>query len=211
MGNGAPDLGASSLIWRVCVAADRVPAPHGMEEHLQSPCRSCSRWRSHPLGRAGFGRIGSRISERRGTVSTPLGQADAWLEAHGVSLVGAWSRALQRALAGARDQEMTDPQHEPRVCGTALATVVLFAVFLWTFLWGLFGAFIGVPITIVLLTFCAQHPQPGGWPRCWVACAERPDVPGDIATAWSTSPATSTRSGGNKQSRPSGPAANVWI
>ena len=51
---------------------------------------------------------------------------------------------------------------EPRVCGTALALspiLVLFAVFFWTFLWGLFGAFIGVPITIVLLTFCSQHPS----------------------------------------------------
>ena len=51
---------------------------------------------------------------------------------------------------------------EPRVSGSALAIspfVVLFAVFLWTFLWGLFGAFIGVPITIALLTFCAQHPS----------------------------------------------------
>ena len=49
---------------------------------------------------------------------------------------------------------------EPRVAGSALAIspfLVLFAVFLWTFLWGLFGAFIGVPITIALLTFCAQH------------------------------------------------------
>jgi predicted PurR-regulated permease PerM len=32
-------------------------------------------------------------------------------------------------------------------------------VFFWTYLWGLFGAFIGVPITIALLTFCAQHPS----------------------------------------------------
>ena len=51
---------------------------------------------------------------------------------------------------------------EPRVSGSALAIspfVVLFAVFFWTFLWGLFGAFIGVPITIALLTFCAQHPS----------------------------------------------------
>ena len=51
---------------------------------------------------------------------------------------------------------------EPHVCGSALAlspTVVLFAVFLWAFLWGPFGAFIGVPITIVALTFCAQHPS----------------------------------------------------
>jgi AI-2 transport protein TqsA len=51
---------------------------------------------------------------------------------------------------------------EPRVSGSALAIspfVVLFAVFLWTFLWGLFGAFIAVPITIAVLTFCAQHPS----------------------------------------------------
>jgi predicted PurR-regulated permease PerM len=27
------------------------------------------------------------------------------------------------------------------------------------FLWGLFGAFIGVPITIAVLTFCAQSPS----------------------------------------------------
>jgi predicted PurR-regulated permease PerM len=51
---------------------------------------------------------------------------------------------------------------EPRVSGNILSIspfVVLFSVFLWTFLWGLFGAFIGVPITIALLTFCAQHPS----------------------------------------------------
>ena len=66
---------------------------------------------------------------------------------------------------------------EPRVSGRALAIspfVVLFAVFLWTFVWGLFGAFIGVPITIAVLTFSAQHPSsrwladllgaPGGGP-----------------------------------------------
>jgi AI-2 transport protein TqsA len=51
---------------------------------------------------------------------------------------------------------------EPRVAGNALSIspfVVLFSVFFWTFVWGLFGAFIGVPITIALLTFCAQHPS----------------------------------------------------
>jgi AI-2 transport protein TqsA len=50
---------------------------------------------------------------------------------------------------------------EPRVAGSALAIspmLVLFSVFFWAFLWGLFGAFIGVPITIAVLTFCAQHP-----------------------------------------------------
>ena len=51
---------------------------------------------------------------------------------------------------------------EPRVAGNALAVspfVVLLSVFLWTFLWGGFGAFIGVPITIAIVTFCAQHPS----------------------------------------------------
>lgn len=50
---------------------------------------------------------------------------------------------------------------EPRVAGNALAIssfIVLFSVFLWTFLWGLFGSFIGVPITIAILTFCEQSP-----------------------------------------------------
>jgi predicted PurR-regulated permease PerM len=51
---------------------------------------------------------------------------------------------------------------EPRVAGHALAItpfVVLFSVFLWSFLWGVFGAFIGVPITIAILTYCAQAPS----------------------------------------------------
>ncbi len=54
---------------------------------------------------------------------------------------------------------------EPRVSGSALSMsplVVLFAVFFWSFIWGIFGAFIGVPITIAILTFCAQHPS-GYW------------------------------------------------
>jgi AI-2 transport protein TqsA len=51
---------------------------------------------------------------------------------------------------------------EPRVAGKVLAIsplVVLFAVFFWTFLWGLFGTFIGVPIALAILTFCDQHPS----------------------------------------------------
>jgi len=51
---------------------------------------------------------------------------------------------------------------EPRVAGNALSLspfLVLLSVFLWMFLWGLFGAFIGVPITIAVLTFCAQSPS----------------------------------------------------
>jgi AI-2 transport protein TqsA len=51
---------------------------------------------------------------------------------------------------------------EPRLSGNVLAIspfVVLFAIFFWTFLWGLFGTFIGVPIALAVLTFCAQHPS----------------------------------------------------
>jgi AI-2 transport protein TqsA len=51
---------------------------------------------------------------------------------------------------------------EPRVSGAVLSVsplVVLFAVFFWTFLWGLYGAFIGVPIAIAALTFCAHYPR----------------------------------------------------
>lgn len=49
---------------------------------------------------------------------------------------------------------------EPRVSGNALSIspfLVLFAIFFWTYMWGIFGAFIGVPITIAVLTFCDQH------------------------------------------------------
>jgi AI-2 transport protein TqsA len=51
---------------------------------------------------------------------------------------------------------------EPRVAGSMLSIsplVVLFAIFFWTFLWGIFGTFIGVPIALAILTFCAQHPS----------------------------------------------------
>jgi hypothetical protein len=35
----------------------------------------------------------------------------------------------------------------------------VFAVFFWTFIWGLYGAFIGVPIAIAALTFCGHYPR----------------------------------------------------
>ena len=49
---------------------------------------------------------------------------------------------------------------EPRFAGNMLSispSVVLFAIFFWTFLWGIFGTFIGVPIALAILTFCDQH------------------------------------------------------
>jgi predicted PurR-regulated permease PerM len=49
---------------------------------------------------------------------------------------------------------------EPRIAGAALSMspfIVLLAVFFWSFLWGIAGAFIGLPITIAILTICEQH------------------------------------------------------
>jgi AI-2 transport protein TqsA len=50
---------------------------------------------------------------------------------------------------------------EPRVAGAAVSVspfMVLFAVFFWGTLWGIAGAFIGVPILIALASLCARHP-----------------------------------------------------
>lgn len=50
---------------------------------------------------------------------------------------------------------------EPRVAGAALAVspfAVLFAVFFWSLLWGVAGAFIGVPVLIAMIAICARFP-----------------------------------------------------
>jgi AI-2 transport protein TqsA len=50
---------------------------------------------------------------------------------------------------------------EPRLSGSVLSIspfIVLLTIFFWTFVWGLFGTFIGVPIALAILTFCEQHP-----------------------------------------------------
>jgi len=49
---------------------------------------------------------------------------------------------------------------EPRIAGAALYMspfAILFAIFFWSFLWGVSGAFIGVPILIALLTICQEN------------------------------------------------------
>ena len=49
---------------------------------------------------------------------------------------------------------------EPLLAGATLAIspfLVLLAVFFWSFLWGIPGAFIGVPATIAILIICEQH------------------------------------------------------
>jgi hypothetical protein len=50
---------------------------------------------------------------------------------------------------------------EPVFSGWALAispSVVMFSVLLWTFIWGILGAFLGVPLAIATLTLCEKFP-----------------------------------------------------
>ena len=97
---------------------------------------------------------------------------------------------------------------EPRVAGTMLSispTVVLFAIFFWTFLWGLFGAFIGVPIMIAILTFCDQHPS-----SRWIARPARRTEAGNVRQAPSLRPRPRSRSSpaaAGKAARPGRPPA----
>ncbi|MBV8093420.1 MAG: AI-2E family transporter [Acetobacteraceae bacterium] len=49
---------------------------------------------------------------------------------------------------------------EPLIAGSVLSMspfFMLFAIFFWTYLWGIPGTFIGVPIVIAMQTICEQH------------------------------------------------------
>jgi AI-2 transport protein TqsA len=70
---------------------------------------------------------------------------------------------------------------EPRVAGRAISVspfMVLFAVFFWGMLWGIAGAFIGVPILIALAGLCARNPASRG-----IAIALSPGSAGDDRAA----------------------------
>ncbi|HEY6992525.1 MAG TPA: AI-2E family transporter [Xanthobacteraceae bacterium] len=74
--------------------------------------------------------------------------------------VGSWQLALVVFLGLNLIQFLIGSYLEPRIAGAALSVspfLVLFAVFFWAFLWGLPGAFIGVPIVIAGLTLCEQR------------------------------------------------------
>jgi len=75
---------------------------------------------------------------------------------------GSWQAVLGAFIGLNIIQFIVGSYVEPRVSGGVLSIspfVVLFAIFFWTFLWGLIGTFIGVPITLAILTFCSQHPS----------------------------------------------------
>ncbi len=72
-----------------------------------------------------------------------------------------WQLALAVFLALNAVQFVLGSYLEPRIAGAALSLspfMVLFAVFFWTFLWGIPGAFIGVPILIACVTLFARTP-----------------------------------------------------
>lgn len=73
---------------------------------------------------------------------------------------GSWQLAAIVFLALNLIQFLIGSYLEPRIAGAALSLspfVVLFSVFFWAFLWGVPGAFIGVPIVIAALTLCEQR------------------------------------------------------
>ena len=66
---------------------------------------------------------------------------------------------------------------EPLLTGASLAIspfAVVFAVFFWAFVWGIAGAFIGVPILIVLIVYCAEVPS-----LRWIAVLMSKDPAGE--------------------------------
>ena len=87
---------------------------------------------------------------------------------------GSWQSALLVFAALQLIQFLSGSYIEPRLAGARLALspfLVLVAVFLGAFLWGIPGAFIGVPGLILALTLCEQFPG-----ARWVSalCSGRP-------------------------------------
>lgn len=73
---------------------------------------------------------------------------------------GSWQLCLAVFVCLNAIQFVIGSYLEPRIAGAALSIspfIVLFAVFFWSFLWGIAGAFIGVPIIIAILTVCEKH------------------------------------------------------
>ena len=79
-----------------------------------------------------------------------------------VAQFDAWQNAILVFAALNLIQFLIGSYLEPLIAGTVLSMspfLVLFAVFFWTFLWGISGAFIGIPIVIGILTLCEQYPS----------------------------------------------------
>ncbi len=73
--------------------------------------------------------------------------------------LGSWQAAALVFVAMNAVQFIGGSYMEPRISGKALSLsplLVLFSVFFWSYIWGIYGAFLGVPMTIAMLTFAAQ-------------------------------------------------------
>jgi predicted PurR-regulated permease PerM len=89
---------------------------------------------------------------------------------------GSWTMAVVVFLGTNVIQLAIGSYLEPRLTGAVLAIsafAVLFAVFFWTLIWGIAGAFLGTPILIALLTACDQHPASRWVPALISGRAER--------------------------------------
>lgn len=77
-----------------------------------------------------------------------------------VAQFDAWQNAVVMFACLNVIQFLVGSYLEPRVAGNTLSMspfLVLLSVFFWTWLWGIAGALIGVPIVIAALTLCEQH------------------------------------------------------
>jgi len=95
-----------------------------------------------------------------------------------VAQFDAWQNAVVMFACLNVIQFLVGSYLEPRVAGSTLSMspfLVLLAVFFWTWLWGIAGALIGVPVMIAVLTLCEQHEA-----SRWVAelCGAPPARPG---------------------------------
>jgi predicted PurR-regulated permease PerM len=73
---------------------------------------------------------------------------------------GSWEIALTVFVCLNLIQFLIGSYLEPRIAGAALSVspfLILFSVFFWSFLWGIPGAFIGVPIMIAFLAICGEY------------------------------------------------------
>jgi len=73
---------------------------------------------------------------------------------------GSWELCLAVFVCLNAIQFLIGSYLEPRIAGAALSIspfIVLLAVFFWSLLWGIAGAFMGVPIIIAILTVCERH------------------------------------------------------
>lgn len=68
---------------------------------------------------------------------------------------------------------------EPRLTGASLAIsplAVIFMIFFWSFMWGISGAFIGVPMLIVFITYCS-HSEQARWIAALLSSGKSLSIP----------------------------------